>query len=143
MTEVRSFNCSNGNPLLLVKDGNHLTLNKLTEKGNWEKVAEKQYAEWERCPDIKNKTALRIVRKGFDSDGKEIRRSYIPVTSLTPSAPFKIEDGKTTIAGRLWMGRKKEIKLFENVETEINLGTMGNLAKRYLKKEIEFCSKVK
>jgi hypothetical protein len=136
MTEVRSFNCSNGNSLLLVKDGNYLTLNKLTEKGNWENVAEKQYVR----PSNIYGYDVSILRMGFNSKGDVIRNSTIRKGS--PYSYFEVVDGKTDIAGDLFASNGKIYRFF-GPEMTVNLKTMGNLAKRYLKKAIEFCPKIR
>jgi hypothetical protein len=140
--EVRPFRCSNGNQLVLVKDGKNLILNKLTEKGNLQKVAEKSYFNYEN----KLKT---IDRRGFDCNGKIIRNSCIPVylnINGATSTQFTIEDGKTLIIGSMRQklpGNNLEFKSYELVKIGGRLKTLGNLAKRYLKKAIGFCSKVR
>jgi hypothetical protein len=82
-----------------------------------------------------------IERIGFDSNGKEIRYSCIP-THINEG----VDDGKTSIGGimrRKLPGNKVEIESIERTNIKGDLNALGNLAKRYIKKVMEFCSKVR
>jgi hypothetical protein len=134
--EVRSFNCSNGNSLLLIKDGENLTLNKLTEEGYLKRVAEKEYV----CPSNPLIEDTVIERKGFNSYGVVIRRSRIPtrMAFMHLSADFEVIDGDTLIKGSQKMYDKCKIN-----SLVVDMKNIGPLAIRYFKKAMKFCSIVK
>jgi hypothetical protein len=153
MTEIRSFNASNGNILVLTKDGDKVLLSKMDKTtGTLKHIASKLYA---RTTYGAYSPVKKIFRKGYDAEGNLIRSSKIPVclSELDEIADFYIKDGAFEMKGELPTKylRKDGFRAcgytsFKNIKSEqvtVNLKSLGNLARSYMNKALKYFAKVK
>jgi hypothetical protein len=152
--EVRPFNCSNGDNLVLTRLGDDVTLNKFDKStGKLSPVASKRYSRM----DIYSKSSpvKDIWREGCDADGRVIRSSKIPVHIAEGEREgyFKIMDGTFKVEGTLPTKYLRgdgyrvinHTKLADvwNEEVTVNLKSIGNLARSYFNNIAKFFAKVR
>jgi hypothetical protein len=154
MLEVRPFNCSNGDKLVLTRLGDDVALNKFDKStGKLLPVASKTYT---RMDDYSHSSPVEdILREGYDADGRVIRESRIPVHIAEGGREgyFRIKDGTFDISGTLPTKYLRgdgyrvidhtKLASVSNEEVTVNLKSIGNLARSYFNNIAKFFAKVR